>query len=145
MSFLHHDAKVDRIAGLALFKGADRKAIEHIAEAADEVEIEAGKVLIREGTFHAEGFIIEKGSLTVSVDGKDVATIPAGQMVGEVGLFGHGPASATVTAAEDVLALIIPNSRFDQMLDEVPGLAKSLAIRLAERLHEMDRRAHESG
>jgi len=143
MSFLHHDAKVDRIGSLPLFKNAERKALEHIAEASDEVQIPAGKVLIREGTFHSEGYIIEKGSLSVSVGGKDVATIPAGQMVGEVGLFGHGPASATVTTAEDVVALVIPNSRFDQMLDEVPGLAKCLAIRLAERLHEMDRRSHQ--
>lgn len=142
MSFLHHDAKVDRIAELPLFKRADRKALEHVAQAADEVEIEAGKVLIREGTFHGDGYVIESGSMTVSVDGQDVATVPAGEMVGEMSLFGHGPASATVTTAEKTVALVIPNNRFDQMLDEVPGLAKALAIHLSERLFEMDQRAH---
>ena len=61
-------------------------------------------------------------------------------MVGELSLFGHGPASATVTTAEEVVALVIPDNRFDQILDDVPGLAKSIAIHLAARLHEMDLR-----
>lgn len=142
MSFLHPDTKIDRLSELPLFKGADRKALEDIAQAADEVHVEAGKVLIKQGSFHGECFIIESGSLTVSVDDEVVATIPAGQMVGELHLFGNGPASATVTAAEDVVALVIPDNRFDQILDEVPGLAKAIAVRLAARLHDMDVRHH---
>lgn len=145
MSFLHPDTKVDRLGELPLFRGADRKALEHIAQAADEVRLAAGRVLIRQGTFHGECFIVESGSLTVTVDGEEVATIPAGQMVGELSLFGHGPASATVTAAEDVVALVIPDNRFDQILDEVPGLAKAIAVRLAARLHDMDVRHHHVG
>ncbi len=140
MSLLHHDAKVERLGQLPLFKDADNKALELIANAADEVNFTAGKVLIKQGAFHGECFIVEQGSLTVSVEGDDVATIPAGQMVGELSLFGHGPASATVTAAEDGVALVIPANRFDQLLDEVPGLAKAIAVRLAARLHDMDER-----
>lgn len=142
MTLLHHDAKVERISKLPLFKNAGQKAIEHVATAADEVTLEAGRVLIKQGTHHNECFIVEKGTLTVSIDGETVATIGAGETVGELSVFGHSPASATVTTAEDVVALVIPDNRFDQILDEVPGLAKSIAIHLAERLYEMDKRSH---
>lgn len=142
MSFLHHDAKVDRLAALPFFKEADRKALEHVASAADEVALHPGKVLITQGQHHSECFLVESGSLTVDVDGENVATVNAGEMVGELSLFGHGPASATVTVAEEGVALVIPYNRFDQILDEVPGLAKTIAIRLAERLHDMDARLH---
>ncbi len=46
MSLLHHDAKIERISQLPIFKNADRKALEHVATAADEVTLEAGRVLI---------------------------------------------------------------------------------------------------
>jgi len=139
---LHHDQKIERLKELKLFKDADNKALKHLANAADEIHVEAGRDLIKQGTHHFEGYLIMSGSVTAHVDGVQVATIPAGELVGELSLFGHGPASATVTSAEDVVALSIPYNQFDAILDENPSLAKLMAKELAGRLHAMDEVRH---
>lgn len=139
---LHHDAKTDRIAAIPLFRDADRNALTHIAAAADEVSVEAGIELITQGTIHYEGYVIVSGTVRVLIDDTQVAVIGPGEIVGELSLFGHGPASATVRAAEPVVALAIPYNRFDQLLDENPTFVKSIAKELAGRLHAMDTAVH---
>lgn len=144
MSVVHHpDQKIARLQTVDLFEKADRKALEHLASAADEVHVAPGKVLIAEGHHHAEGYVIAEGSVGVLVDGEEVAELPAGQIVGELGLFGHQPtASATVVAKTDVVAFVIPYNRFDQILDDNPRLTKAIAQQLAARLRTMDALHH---
>lgn len=138
MGFLHHDAKAERLHTLPLFKDADSKAIDNLANAADEVTVKAGTVLIEQGHHHHDGYVVVSGALSAAVDGQVVGTIGAGEVFGELSLFGHGQASATVTATEETNVLIIPFNRFDKILDETPGMAKAMAIQLAARLHKMD-------
>lgn len=142
---LHHDAKTERISSIPLFRDAGMDALAHIAKAADEVEVVAGTDLITQGTIHYEGYVIVSGSVHVLIDGAQVATIGAGEIVGELSLFGHGPASATVRAVEPVVALAIPYNRFDQLLDENPTFVKAIAKELAGRLHAMDATMHSAG
>lgn len=135
---LHSDAKIERLKKIPLFAEADTKGLKHLAEAADEIDVSAGTVIISQGHLHHEAYVLISGSVRVEIDGESVATIPAGEMVGELGLFVGGAASATVTASEPVTALIIPYNRFDQILDDNPGMAKEMAKELARRLHAMD-------
>lgn len=132
------DAKKDRLRALDLFKKADNDAIEHLASAADEVSVKAGQVMIQQGRAHNELYIIESGSASVEVDGNAVATIPAGEMFGELGFFVGEPASATVKAESEMAVLIIPYNRFGQILDDNPRLVRELAADLAGRLYAMD-------
>lgn len=135
---LHHDAKVERLKEIPLFRNASKDGLKHLSEAADEVDVSPGTELIGQGHRNHEAYVIVSGTVEIEVDGDKVATVPAGQIVGELGLFGHGPASATVTAIDEVSVLSIPYNRFDQILDETPGLAKEIARELAGRLHAMD-------
>lgn len=134
------DEKQQRLAGLAMFKGADAKALRHLAGAADEVTVEAGDTLIREGTANQELYIFETGGAKVEIDGKHVADIPAGELIGELGYFVRTPPSATVTAVEESVVLVIPYNRFAEILDDNPQLVRAIAVDLAERLHAMDER-----
>lgn len=136
------DAKEKRLKELSLFKNGDRKAIAHLASAADEVAVKAGQKLIAQGHHHNEIYVIEQGTATVSIDGADVADIPAGELVGELGYFVRQAASATVAAKTDLSVLVIPYNRFDQILDDNPGLARTIAVELAERLYATDAKLH---
>lgn len=143
MSFIEHsDPKVARIGTLALFANADRKSLATLASVADEVMVEAGHTLITQGHHHGEGFVIERGTAVVEVDGEVVAEIPEGEMIGELGLLDPGPASATVKAKTDMTVLVIPSNRFDQIMDENPAMVKAVARELAARLRAMDARPH---
>lgn len=135
---LHHDAKIDRLKEIPLFKNATKEGLKHLAQAADEIDVKAGTQIIAQGQHNREASIIVSGSVKVEVDGEHVATIPTGEIVGELGLFGLGPSTATVTAAEHVTLLTIPYNRFDQILDDNPSMGVELARELAGRLFKMD-------
>ncbi|MDH3680688.1 MAG: cyclic nucleotide-binding domain-containing protein [Acidimicrobiia bacterium] len=130
--------KEDRLRSLNLFKKADDKAIDHLASAADEVTVPAGKVLIQQDHNHNEIYVLMSGAASVVVEGEEVAEIPTGELVGELGFFVQGPASATVTTTAESDLLIIPYNRFDQILGDNPDLVRSIAEELAERLYAMD-------
>lgn len=134
----NQDAKANRLQGIELFKDADKKALEHLEQAADEVSVKTGTVIITQGQHHNEGYVLLSGSVTVEVDGEHVADIHAVEVFGEIGLFANTPASATVRARTDLNVLVIPYNRFDQILDDNPALTKAIAKKLAVRLHEMD-------
>lgn len=139
------DAKEDRLRKLPLFKGADKEAIDHLASAADEVTVEAGHTLITQGRHHQEMYVLETGAAVVEIDGKQVADIPAGEFVGELGYFTRTAASATVKTAAQSNILVIPYNRFEQILDDNPRLVRAIAAELADRLQATDHKLKTMG
>lgn len=119
---LHHDAKIDHLRAVRLFRNCSHKQLEHVASIVDEIDIEPGRVLCRQGDAGHEAFVIIAGEGTVSVDGKAVDTVGPSTLIGEVSLIDHGPRTATVTASSPMDLLVIPGNRFAQLLEEVPGL-----------------------
>lgn len=136
------DPKVDRLHAAPLFAACDKKELDRLAAAVDTIDVADGKALLRQGSVNHEAFIIETGEAEVTIDGKHVATIPAGEMVGEIGLLTRSPATATVTAKGDISVLLIPHQRFDSIVADTPGLAMAIAKELAERLRATDDRLH---
>lgn len=136
------DAKEERLRGLPLFEDADKKAISHLASLADEVRVEAGHTIITEGRNHNEIYVIESGTASVMIDGNEVAEVPAGQIIGEVGFFSGQPASATVQAKSEVALLVIPYNGFDQTMEDNPKMVRAILRRLAERLYATDAKLH---
>lgn len=132
------DAKEDRLKKLPLFKGADGKAIDFLAQAADEVTVSTGQVLIQQGHRNTVVYVLESGSATVEIDGNEVATIPAGEFVGELSYFNNKPSSATVKVAADAEVLVIPHNAFEQIMDDNPAFVRAVVAELAERLEATD-------
>ncbi len=136
------DPKLERLHAAPLFSKCDKKELERLAMAIDVVDVDAGRALIRQGTRTHEAFVIESGEAEVSVDGEVVATIPAGEMVGEIALLTKQPASATVIAKTPMSVLVIPHQRFDSIAEDTPGLGFAIARELAGRLQATDALLH---
>ena len=85
-------------------------------------------------------YIVEAGEAEVVERGEAVATIDAGEMIGEVGFFSRGAATATVRAKTDMTVFSLPYNRFDSVLDENPAMLRAIAEELAHRLRDMDAR-----
>lgn len=133
------DPKIERLKSIPFFAGADKTALEHLASAADEVTVAAGTVLTTEGGLHNEAYVIVDGAVEVLVGGEVVAELPAGEMIGELSMLAHRPASsATVRTKIESSLLVIPHNRFDEILDDNPGFTKAIAKQLATRLQKMD-------
>jgi CRP-like cAMP-binding protein len=124
----------DRLARIPLFSGCSAKDLKRLARASDEVAVEAGTVLTREGELGREVFVILAGAADVTREGELLATLGPGDHVGELSLLDGGPRTATVTATEDTTVLVLTRQAFNGVLDEIPTLAHKLLVSLAHRL-----------
>jgi CRP/FNR family transcriptional regulator, cyclic AMP receptor protein len=115
------------------------KDLEKIAKASDEVAMSAGTMIIDQGQTGREAFIIMTGEATVRRNGKKVATVGAGAVLGELSLLDHGPRTATVTCDTDCTMLVIDQRHFLGVLDEVPALSHKMLAYLAARIRDFDR------
>src|SRR3712207_1222225 len=91
-----HDAKIDRLAGVPLFAGIDRRHLDRIAALCTDIAVPAGQVLCRQGQHGSEFFVIENGTASVTVDGRPAGTLGPGDFFGELALLDGGERSATV-------------------------------------------------
>ncbi len=136
------DPKLDRLHATPLFSGCDRKELKHLVTIIDTMDVKEGSEIFRQDRREHFAYIVESGTAEVSVDGEVVAEIPQGEMIGEIGLLVHGPASATVTAKTPMSLLAIPHDRFGSVLEDTPGLGIAIAKELAQRLRDLDKRLH---
>ena len=128
------NAKLDLIKGVPLFEQCSKKDLQRIAQIADELDLRAGKVLIREGERGREFFVIVKGEVEVRRKGRKLATLGPGNFVGEMALLSKIPRTATVTAVTPLDVLVITDRAFLDLLDKVPELWPKVAQALAERV-----------
>jgi len=124
----------DHLTKVPLFAGCTKKQLDHVASIVTELKIPAGEVLMHEGSVAHEFVIIESGSAGVRRGTRKVATLGAGDVVGELALVLNRPRNATVTAETDLKVLVVDSRSFNRLLDEVPGLARRLLTTVAERL-----------
>lgn len=133
------DLHLDRLQEVPIFRGLNRKQIEIIGKQADTINVDAGKVVIKEGEHGEEFFVVVSGKLSITAGEKEVAVIGDGDFFGELALFDPAPRDATVTALAPTELLVIDSRRFAPLLEDVPLLARKVAAHLARRLREADR------
>jgi CRP/FNR family cyclic AMP-dependent transcriptional regulator len=87
-----------RLKSIPLFEEVGDEELAQIAPFAQEVSVEEGKGLVREGDFSYEFMAIEEGTAEVTRGGEHVADLGPGDFFGEMGLLEKTLRNATVTA-----------------------------------------------
>lgn len=132
-------AYLDHLSKVPLFGSCSTKDLQKIAKASDEVTLEAGATLTDQGQQGREAFIVVEGTATVKRNGKKVATVGPGAVIGELSLLDRGPRTATVTADTKMTVLVLDQRHFVAVLDEVPAIAHKLLAHLAGKVRDFDR------
>lgn len=132
------DHHLDQLTAVPLFAGCSRRDLQKIARASDEVEVEAGRTLVQEGTTGHEAYVILDGTAAVERNGSSVTALGPGDQFGELALLDGGPRTATVTATSPMRLLVVGQRELAGVLDEVPGLANKLLASLATRIRTLD-------
>lgn len=107
-------------------------------------EFAPGEVLFREGEVGNEMFVIQSGQVQISkrvANGdKVLATLGAGEFLGEMAILNAKPrvATATVTGDEPTKVLVIDAQRFEQMIANNREITLRLIKKLAARLDSAD-------
>ena len=87
-----------RLKSIPIFEEVGDEELAQIAPFAQEVSVEAGKVLVREGDFSYEFMAIDEGEAEVTRGGEHVADLGPGDFFGEMGLLEKTLRNATVAA-----------------------------------------------
>ncbi len=138
MARVRRDAFLDHLSKVPLFSALSKRDLQLVARAAEDVKVDAGKVLVTEGSAGTEFFVIVDGKARVTRRGRKVAELGPGQFFGELALLDRAPRNATVVAETPMELLVLGQREFAALIDEVPGLAHKLLAGLARRLRESD-------
>lgn len=131
---LGHDGKIDLIRNVPLFAECSKKELAEIAGIADEIDLPAGKVLIREGATGYEFFVLIEGTVDVTQGGEKVRSMGPGEFFGEIALLGEARRTATVTATSPVTLVVMHGSDFRVFERDFPEMSEHLKRATAERL-----------
>lgn len=125
---------VDLIRGVPLFSDLDDKTVGRLANEFVERHFDEGAAIATEGVDGLNFFIVSSGEASVTVQGKQVATLGPSSSFGEVALVDKSARSATVTATTPMVAYALPVWSFRPFIEERPDLAWKLLQTLAEML-----------
>lgn len=126
-----------RLQSIPLFAGLSRRERRAVAQRADEVDIEAGRQIVRQGDFSYEFFAIEEGSAEVRRGDQHLAELGPGDFFGEMGLIGDLPRNASVVASSPMRAVVMTGSAFRQIDRELPDVAKQIRKAIEERCRHL--------
>ena len=132
------DEKLDLLQRIPLFSGFDRRRLERLGMLADEVDVPAGKVLMRQGESGSDMMVVVRGGVAVERDGNRLNTLGPGDFFGEIALVDGGPRTATVTAETPATLLVISHRDFHSMMDEFPEVAAQVMNALANRVRHLE-------
>jgi CRP/FNR family transcriptional regulator, cyclic AMP receptor protein len=136
MKLFSQDTKVQALKGAPLFDSLSRKDLTQLARVAEDLEVEPGTVLCKEGEIGREFFVIVDGKVKVTRKGRRVAMQGSPDFLGEIALLEELPRTATVTAETSVRLFVLTGKDFRYLLDENPDVERKVLRALARRLAE---------
>lgn len=134
MRLFTQDVKVERLRQASLFEGLSKKELREIARVTDDLQLDAGRVLCREGTIGREFFVLVDGEVEVTRGGTLVAMRAGGDFFGEIALITDTKRTATVTAKTPLRCFVLTSRDFRRVLDDNPAVERKVLKALAERL-----------
>ena len=138
-------SNLDLILRVPLFAMLTQSQAESLAGAVSKRRFKRGEILVEQGKNYEALFILLAGRARVVVtDARDreviLATMHAGDYVGEMSLIDHEPHSASVVAEVHTDALVLAGREFNRCLLENSSTMAAVMKGLVQRLRSADRK-----
>jgi CRP/FNR family cyclic AMP-dependent transcriptional regulator len=134
MALFTQDTKVKSLRQAPLFEGLSKKELTELARRSEDMELDAGTVLCREGEVGQEFFVILEGEVDVKRRGKKLGTRGPGDFIGEIALLEDIERTATVTAKTPLHVFVLTRPAFQHLVNEHPAVESKVMRTLARRL-----------
>ena len=131
------DVKVEALRRVPLFSELSKKELIQLARLSEDLEVDAGKVLCREGGYGSEFFVIVDGEVEVTRRGKPVRRAGGDEFFGEIALLENIARTATVTAKTPLRLFVLTSRHFRSLVDQSPSVERKVMHSLARRLLDM--------
>jgi len=131
--------KIDLLKKVPLFSNLSQRHLREISKHADQVQVETGRVLARQGKTGLEFIFIVDGKARVEKGGKVIRQLSRGDFFGEISLIDGEPRTSTVIAETTMTLLIVHKTSFDHLLETIPGLQRKILISLCQYLRRAEK------
>ena len=111
------------LRSISIFAPLDIPTVDHLAQQLRAKLAPAGADIVRQGDIGDRFYIIDRGRVEVTADGRTVAELGPGAYFGEIALLRDVPRTATVTTLEETRLLTLER---DQFLAAVTGYSWSM-------------------
>jgi CRP-like cAMP-binding protein len=128
------DSRHATLRAIPLFAGTSEDDLAAVAAAATELDVPAGRTLVRQGDPANGLFVLLEGSVRVVRDGETLASLGPGEWFGELAVLDRGPRVASVITEGPTRCLALSAWDAERLLLERPALALGIARTLAARL-----------
>ena len=127
MQLFSQDTKADALGRCPFFADLSRGELRELAKVSEDMEVEEGKTLTREGASGSEFFVIIDGEVVVTKDGADVRSMGPGDFFGEISLLEDRPRTATVTAKTPLRFFVLTRQNFRALDGTAPEIHATVA------------------
>ena len=128
------DPKLEALSRVPLFAHCTRRELEFIAREGDEVNVKAGKTLIRQGQPGDTFYIQLEGKAEVEVDGKKRRVLGPGDFFGEISMVDRGAGTATVKTLTEGRLFVMSHAQFRDAVKANDALMLKVLKVMGERL-----------
>ena len=122
-----------RLKKIPVFADLSDEEIGHITSLAAEVSVPEGKELVREGDYSYDVLAIEEGTARVERDGRHLADLGPGDVVGEMGVLERSQRNATVIATSPMLLVTLTSWDIRRLRKTAPKAVEHLREVVAKR------------
>jgi CRP/FNR family cyclic AMP-dependent transcriptional regulator len=114
----------NRLTAIPIFSELSETEAKRLATFATETSAAEGQILMKEGDYSVELIAIEEGTADVIQNGKKIATLKAGDLIGEMGLLEDQPRNADVIASSPMRLIKLTHWEIRRMSDETVNRIK---------------------
>jgi CRP-like cAMP-binding protein len=107
-----------RLTAIPLFSHLSEDEAKRLATFASETSIAEGQILMKQGDYSTELIAIEEGSADIIQDGKKIATVGKGDLIGEMGLLSREPRNADVIATSPMMVIKLTHWEIRRMSED---------------------------
>ena len=107
-----------RLTAIPLFSHLSEDEAKRLAAFASETSIAEGQILMKQGDYSTELIAIEEGAADIIQDGKKIAKVGKGDLIGEMGLLSREPRNADVIATAPMMVIKLTHWEIRRMSED---------------------------
>jgi zinc transporter ZupT len=126
-----------QLFGVPILQSIDPEEIAKLVPHVDELGLEQGAYVFKEGMRADALYLIESGAIEIIVQGEPISRLGPGDTFGEMGLLTDHPRVASAVALEKTNLFRVSREDFDELLTASPKVKKAVETLMKQRSEDL--------